>query len=461
MRKNLLASAAVLGSLLYSGLASAQIATIPTLSAGASAPNGASDFPTPGTVVVRLGGAMDWYAASVTDAGDRSTRFGPGGAGANPAFKQANYTFGDYIRLYPTVDGVAANGLRYGVYSEFRVENFINTGGGSLGSISGADRTTSLYARRAYLYLGLQNAGYLRLGTGDGAGGLFDTGTFQNFDQGGWNGDVPNLISGNAQVTFPFQGGVGAFYATNKLTYLSPQIYGFELGVSYEPNTSNVTDYNVSTLASPAAIRLDSSSVAGDLARRRNVINPEVRYRHVFGPVGLAAEAGYYKSGTVSFDGVPTANTVRYKGWDFADGGLALTFAGLTVGGHVMSGAFNGQGSLAPQGTSDALAWIGGASYTAGPFIVGASYFHYNFANAQGTSFTPQGLRVGAEHDTGIAAGGTYTLTPGVSLFLSYLYGDKKEDGYDLLNRAINVAGSTQGNRVRSQVLGVGTQIRW
>ena len=461
MRKNLLASAAMLGTLVCSSMASAQVSSISNLASGASAPSATSDFPTAGTVVVRLGGLVDWYAVGVSDSGDRSTKFGPGGAGPSPAFKQANYTFGDYIRLFPTVDGVAANGLRYGVYSEIRVENFLNTGGGANASVSGTDRTNNLYIRRAYLYFGLQNAGYIRLGTGDGAGGLFDTGTFQNFDQGGWNGDVPNLISGNAQVVFPFQGGVGNFYATNKLTYLSPQIAGFELGLSYEPNTSNVTDYNVGTVANSNAVRLDASSVAGDLHRRRNVINPEVRYRATFGPVGVAAEAGYYLSGVVSNNAVSTPNTVLYKGWNFYDGGLVLTFGGLSVGGHVMEGDFNGQGGLAPQGASKSLAWIGGASYTVGPVIVGASYFHYNFPGSQGIVQTPQGRLVGSEHDSGIAAGGTYTVIPGVSLFLSYVYGERKENGYDLLNGAPNVAGSNQGNQTRAQALGIGTQIRW
>ncbi len=253
MRKNLLASAAALCGLFYSGLASAQMMTVPSLSPDARAMAGGVNpadalVPAPGSVVVRFGGQVNWYAANITDSGDR-TRAG------TPAFKQATYSFGDYIRMFPSVDGVAANGLRYGAFSELRVENFINAGGGANASVSATDRSSTLYVRRAWGYLGLANLGTLRFGTGDGAGGLFDNGTFQNFDPGAWNGDVNNLVSANAQPTFPFQGGVGAFYATDKLTYLSPQVYGLEFGLSYEPDTSNITDYDVNGIANSTATR--------------------------------------------------------------------------------------------------------------------------------------------------------------------------------------------------------------
>jgi hypothetical protein len=326
--------------------------------------------------------------------------------------------------------------------------------------VSATDRSSSLYVRRAWGYLGLANVGTLRFGTGDGASGLFDTGTFQNFDAGGWDGDISNLVSSNAQPIFPFIGGEGAFYATNKLTYLSPQIYGgLEFGLSYEPNTSNITDYDVSSTANSNAVRLSSSSVPADLKRRRNVINPQVRYRHTFGPVGVALEGGYMKSAATGFDGVETTSIQKFKGWDFSDWGVVLTFGGLSVGGHIMDGAFNGSGGLAPQGTKDSFAYLVGASYTVGPLIIGASFFQFNSPGNSGS--TPILSKVGEERDRGVAAGGTYTVTPGVSLFLSYLYGDRKENGFDLLDGSVSTPGNTFGNATRAQALGTGIQIKW
>ena len=471
MRKSLLASAAVLGGLFYSGFASAQSVTIPALQGDARGLAGGvnpadSLLPSPGSVVVRLGGQVNWYAVTESNSADRTTSRVAGVAPTVRA-KEASYSFGDYIRLFPSVDGVAANGLRYGAFSEFRIENYYGTGGGANGSVSGIDRSTALYARRAWGYLGLANVGTVRFGTGDGIGQLFDTGSFQNFDTGGWNGDPNGLIDGNATPTFPFQGGVGAFYATNKLTFLSPQVYGLEFGVSYEPNTSNVTDYgssgNAGTLgpnggtgvASPLA---SGSSVAGDLARRRNTINPGVRYRNVFGPVGVAAEASYQKSATLGYEGVPTSSLIKYKGWDYGNYGLVLTFGGLSVGGQIMEGEFSGQGGLEKQGNKNSFAYIAGTSYTVGPVIIGASFFQYNFSNH--TSYLNRSI--GEERDRGAAAGGTYTLTPGVSLFLSYLYGDKLENGYDLINGAANTAATGKvGNATRAEMLATGIQIKW
>jgi hypothetical protein len=331
--------------------------------------------------------------------------------------------------------------------------------------------------------LGLANLGTIRFGTGDGASGLFDTGTFQNFDGGGWNGDINNLVDSNAAPIFPFIGGEGPFYATNKLTYLSPRIYGLEFGLSYEPNTSNVTDYGSSGNASTTAVlgpqptvggvaagantagglsalTAESSSIAGDLKRRRNVINPQLRYRETFGPIGVALEAGYMKSGVTSYDGIPTSAIQRYKGWDFSDWGAVLTYGGLSVGGHVMSGAFNGSGLLAPQGARNSFAYLVGASYTTGPLIVGASFFQYNSPGNSGS--TPALASVGQERDRGIAVGGTYSLTPGVNLFVSYLYGDRKESGYDLLDGAVSTAATgAYGNATRAEAAGTGIQIKW
>jgi hypothetical protein len=137
-----------------------------------------------------------------------------------------------------------------------------------------------------------------------------------------------------------------------------------------------------------------------------------------------------------------------------------LSFGGLSVGGHIMNGAFNGSGALSPQGARDSFAYLAGASYTVGPLIVGASFFQFNSPGNSGA--TPVLAKVGQERDRGVAAGGTFTVTPGVSLFLSYLYGDKKESGYDLIDGAVSTAATgSYGNATRVQALGTGIQIKW
>ena len=71
---------------------------------------------------------------------------------------------------------------------------------------------------------------------------------------------------------------------------------------------------------------------------------------------------------------------VGYNGFSVGDGGLALTYAGFTVGGNVLWGAFNGQVQLKPQGGANAVAWVAGAQYAIGPLTLDASYLNYQSA---------------------------------------------------------------------------------
>ena len=117
------------------------------------------------------------------------------------------------MRLYSGMDGMAANGLRYGASIELR-QDFGPVNGNTLNSGSSANSFSStVFVRRAFIYTASDRFGILRMGQGDGVIGLFDNGvtTFQNFDTGGWDGDFSGSIPANANLTFPFaalQGGV-------------------------------------------------------------------------------------------------------------------------------------------------------------------------------------------------------------------------------------------------------------
>jgi predicted porin len=400
--------------------------------------------PTPGQVIVRLGGHINFYAMAVSDSGDKGV-----------GFKQDQYTFADYVHLNPSVDGIAANGLKYGAFVDIWQERNSAPGGGTGGSISAADRVRgNLYVRREWAYLGTDALGTVRMGSGDPVAGLYQTGTFENFNDGGWNGDVENEISVNAAPTWPFAL-VGNLYTPTTITYLSPQFHGFEVGASFQPNTGNVSDFDGScSTAGTGCDRLSASSDPADLARRKDMINIEMRYRASLGAVGVATELGWVGSEHVHNDGVPVASAVKFTGFNQGIFGLALTYGGVTVGGHLMAGRFNGQWGLAPANGPSAFAWLGGASYTFGPMIVGGSFFQYNSA---GNSFQNLGPNVGQLRERGVALGGTYSLTPGVSLLLSVLYGDRKESGYDLLDQE---AGNIH-NVVTARLISLGTQIRW
>lgn len=472
MRKLLLASVAALGaSLGWANIAAAQevtysespsapgVAALPPPivyspkrggSVGATPP----EIP-PGQMVVRLGG---YYAEYFGAAWSQ-----PRNIGGN---KTANYDMFGYARLYPSLEGRAANGLKYGAFLEIRQDRNFPAGGGAGGSISGESGTRGqLYFRRAFGYVGLDNLGTLRIGSGDQPSSLFMTGTFENFDNGGWNGDLP----GDGAMTgilpsWPFAD-VGSRYTTDKIVYLSPNFYGFDFGLSYEPNTGNLNvntgcgiggqPGNTGTFAGCDA--LSSTVIGGELARRRNTFDGVMRYRGTFGPVGIAATAGYMASGHVGDNGAPVTAT-RYSGLSVGDFGATATFAGFSVGGHVDYGNFNASNGwssgLNPVGEPNSVAWVVGASYTVGPLVAGLQYFRSDSAGAQNAS---NNLTVGQRMDRGFAAGATYTVTPGFGLFLSYIYGTRKQSGWD----AVAGTAGPDNNNFHAQAVAIGTQFKW
>ncbi|MBV8458958.1 MAG: porin [Acetobacteraceae bacterium] len=534
MRKFLLATAAGLG--IAAGSTAVLAEDVADSIYGSNNDDSGQAAPAPGTITVRLNGRFRFFAGWIgqSDANrayyyDQNTGFAsetpfnrfvpttrPTGSLTTPTTlaaagyaaapltynKLADYGFGNYFRLYPGFDGVAANGLRYGASVEIRQDNNggagagRSTGGGVYGSISGESVSRGLlYIRREWGYIGTDRLGTLRVGSTDGPSGLFMVGNFENFNDGGWNGDAYTLIAGNIQPLWPFAD-VGQMYTTTKAIYLSPQFYGFDFGIAFEPNTGN--DGNGATfgagcnapgflgatyigagpsVAGAGCDDLASTSTA-DYARRRNTVDAAIRYRGTFGPVGFAAYANYIGSGKVQ-DSTPRAfnalpSRFQYNGFNVGVGGAAVTFAGFTVGGMIQGGAYNGQWSLKPQGASDATAWLAGASYTLGPAVVGASYFASYQAGASGPLGTgPAGTNffspfVGQRRERGVAAGGTYSLAPGLALFLGYLRGDRKENGFDFITgQSISPTSTTptgagsQNNYVHSSELYVGTSFTW
>ena len=109
----------------------------------------------------------------------------------------------------------------------------------------------------------------------------------------------------------------------------------------------------------------------------------------------------------------------------------------------------------------------GGASNTIGPVIFGA---HYLRSFSQGdqqtaTSATIFGVPIattavhgGQRFETGVAAGATYSLAPGIALYLSGEWQERRQNGYNFLTSTSNNA---LGNKVTSSVYAVGTSFAW
>ena len=490
MRKLLLATVAVLGA----SIGAASVADAQTTS------------PAPGTVTVRLNGRVRFYAGytSFSDADNNASGSATGTVNAagqgtlTGTNKLSNYGFQDYVRLYPGFDGVAANGLKYGASIEIRQDENSGAGGGTFGSVSQQDRARgALYVRREWGYIGTDQLGTIRLGSTDQPSSLYMTGNFENFDGGGLNGDIPAFIPGNLAINWPFAD-VGSYYTTEKAIYLSPQLFGFDMGVSYEPSTANVNGgasgcgaggpvggsfvnatgtFTANTGAAgngagPGCDQLSSSPINAESARRRNTVDALIRYRGTFGGFGIAATAGVIEGSHVLDNASgPAFNSSRsnglavrdqYQGLSVGDFGVALTYAGFSVGGKFQFGKFNNQWGLLPQnaGLKNSTAWLVGASYTLGPIVVGVHYLDYINAGDIGNAVLGR-----QRTERGFAYGGTYSLAPGVSLFLSGIWEDRKQNGYNFITgqgvSATAVAGNPYSNRVSSNLITIGTSFSW
>lgn len=439
MRKLLMAATAVIGALGLTMAANAQSA-----SGMMSGLGGDSNYFGPTSSVPGphgLPGQVEFYFkgrlhTDLMVGGDSLDR-----GGGN---KSGNLYIGEYARLYTGFQGKTSNGLIFGALVEVR-----QNGSSHLGASTG--NNTLIFRREAGYFKG--NWGEFRFGEADGVSGLFMTGTFENFDDGGWNGDLPGLFSGNAAVDWPFPENSGT-YGTGKVVYLSPSFGGFDFGIDYEPNDVNTNESNCTSALTGGAgggcPRLSSITGPVGYTARRNQIDAAARYQGKLGPVALTLTGTVITAGHVNNASQPASNPL------LLEGGATIAVGGWAVGGNIIEGNSNGNGYQADvplvKGAPHELAFVVGTSYAFGPFIVGASYMHFTSAGAwNGSSVTH------ARNQTGIAAGGTFAYAPGMAAFVSALYGQRHQVGYDF---AADAPGSASNNTSAFGML-IGNTFNW
>jgi predicted porin len=421
-------------------------------------PNGVLN-PTPGSVVVHINGRVLFGAASEFSSLDVFR--------ATPTVapqKVANVGTVGFMRLYTGVDAMATNGLRYGGSIELR-QDFGPAAGSTANSGGSANSFNStVFVRRAFIYLANDNYGILRLGQGDGIIGLFDLGvtTFQNFDTGGWDSDLTGTIPGNAQLAFPFSSLQGAEYIPSKFVYLSPKIAGFDFGFAYAPNngalnqgpninslTSSATTLTTCPVAASGCPTLSTSNVALDGSRFTNFTETGLRYQGSIGPVGLYGFGIYVNSGHVNVN--PPVAGSQFNGLNYGDFGLAATYSGWTIGGHGTIGQYNGVNGLQPKGGAPGNAWLGGVQYATGPWVAGASYYVFQ---SQGSPLT---AGISQRVERGLAVGTTYTIAPGLDLIASYLYGSRHQGDFNFGSGTVGAA----NNDVKVQLISLAALVKW
>jgi len=423
-----------------------------------TARSGPAGNPTPGTMVIHLGGRVTVQYYQGFNSLSNST----------PGFSTNSSAMSSWLRLYPGMDGMAANGLRYGAAMEIRQNagTPANQGGANPNSGGGTHSTTqTLYNRRSFVYIGTNELGIIRAGLGDGLITLFDQGrtTMQTFSPTSvFNGsDLGNAIGGNSAAPWIFMSGSGDEYDTQKFVYLSPNFSGFDFGLQYSP--SAFSNLNGCAVPATTCANLQTSGTALDGTRYTNMIAAGARYSGNIGPVNALAYGVYTYSGHVNYSGTaagaraavgaPAGSTWsgQFDNLNYGSMGVALTYAGVTVGGNFMTGAINGRGAAKPSGGANANAFITGIQYATGPLTVGVAYEYIDSQGAVALS----GLTQRKEYALDI--GGSYALAPGLVLFADYIYQNRKQSGWNFGTGAAGAA----NNQVQGQGFVFGTQVSW
>ncbi len=181
---------------------------------------------------------------------------------------------------------------------------------------------------------------------------------------------------------------------SEKITYYTPRIVGFQVGLSYIPESSQ--DRNV-----PAQSSIGYSS---GVAVGANFVR-------TFGAFDVAASLGYF-----TWDGPPGAPDP-----DAYQAGLRLGFAGFTIGGsyaRIIGGRSGSSGTNSAASTAgtgpnrvEGNAWNLGGMYTFGPASVSLTY-----ANGRNDSSPAAGPSFGDDKFSGLSLGGKYLLGAGVSV---------------------------------------------
>ncbi len=426
------------------------LASVATVGATLAMTGGAKAQPVkpvaPGTVVVHVNGYLQFeiagFGSSVNSfAGDK----------LNPIT-----TDGD-ARIYAGFDAQTISGLDYGAQIEARTTTSdagvgAQKNSGAASSISGG--TEGLYIKRAYGYIGSPEGGFVRIGQGDSAFSLLQSGVVEAFGDGAQfnaDGGVVSLLPTEASPGNFIYADASNLYATDKVVYLTPAVAGLSAGFGYEPNSNGLKEgYSTNAEASSTSAALSSSIVATDIGKRRkNTVDAMVQYKLSANGVLIKASGGVLYGAPIGYDGtIPLAAKYGYDPLEVYTVGGQATFAGLTLGGNIKAGQVEDSYYFKPKGARDGFTYIIGASYVAGPIVLGGSFYDGQTAG----SYVPGAKEGHTLTEFGAAAGGNYVISPNLSLFLQYLYGHKQQIGN---------AGFVNKKDGQVQAIGAGGTFKW
>ncbi len=272
---------------------------------------------------------------------------------------------------------------------------------------------------------------------------------------------IPKPAGHNAGFRTP---GLSTFLDTgndeNTLTYFTPRLFGFQVGVSYQ--------------AALAFSGEGKNNPADEDTEYRHGVAVGVNFVESFGGVDIALAGGYRRAEGPDTDitainptGLSNSNGAAQKVFTIdrpdmqqVSGGVNIGFAGFTLGGSIAAeidgrvtattssfststvnattsgtiGGFALPGPF-PAGTqplafssftsgaisTEGWSWDAGASYSTGPWTFGIAYIH---GEVEGSVTTP-----GDDELDAFSGGIEYAVGPGITASVTGMYGDWDEEG--------------------------------
>jgi predicted porin len=195
---------------------------------------------------------------------------------------------------------------------------------------------------------------------------------------------------------------------SEKITYFTPRLAGFQLGASYTPENCEEVTAGTACGGTYAGFGADNNA-----NQQSEIIELGVNYVNKLGPVDLAV-SGSYGQGNIE---APTAGNSDREEWSL---GFNVGFSGFTIG-----GAYRNDDLGLSTGNSEQHDYNLGVRYATGPWGVGLAW-------ARITREAGPGL--GEDETDAYELGGSYNLGPGIVLSGGIQYWDLEDN----LNAAAN-----------------------
>jgi hypothetical protein len=309
---------------------------------------------------VTVGGSAS-FLFGVWDADDPA----PQSALFDPADESTDRDFEIDAEVVVRADGIADNGLQYGVKIELETSD-----------------TSSFDTDEANIYLS-GGWGRAEFGDDDGASDTMaiyaPTVGLEQLD-----GDWTDFAGYNDDITLPFK--TQDTGDATKVTYYTPRFFGVQIGGSYAPEASQFEEV--------VAIKDGANSEQGAFD---NAFEAGVNY------VGEFVGFDIIASGTYSRQEATAIGVDNLQGYQL---GLQVGFGGFTVGGGWVD-----NGNAFSEENVDNQAWNVGVTYETGPWGFGAQYLDVSDLDFEDG------------RDLWAAGGGaTYELAPGLSVGADFIW---------------------------------------